>query len=160
MEWYKFDILAFERATQDLTPTECGIYLRLLNDYYLRQGPQSSENGSRRLKLVTGCVSKRDMEALKTVLARYFPCSEDGLRHNPRADQELQEYQGRVDAARIAARTRHAPHSAMPIHTYKQTYNEDACAFTLPNGKKCGKPNTGRYLNQFHCGEHDPTKKA
>jgi hypothetical protein len=51
------------------------------------------------LFVIVCAVSRADKEAVRYVADRFFPVSDDGLRHNWRADQEIEKAQKRIRTA-------------------------------------------------------------
>lgn len=167
MDWYKFDIAAFNRATQGLTPREIGVYHRLLNLYYMDEGPFINDPSWLNHHVING--DRWDYQALIKVLSTFFHLDDQTNRyHNPRADEEIADYKAKRDKNKANANVRwgHATRnatgnaSAMPKEEKRREYiRDDACGAYLDNGQKCGKPSMGKTAGQWHCREHDPYKR-
>ena len=166
MEWYKFDIAAYRQATQSLNLREHGIYRRLLDLYYMLEGPIF--NDLRYIKQELKCVDRWDHQALIKVLSTYFILdTSTNHYHNPKADKELIDYNIRKSKNRANANIRWnnangnatGNASAMPIQTYKHTNNEKPrCCAILENGKPCNQPSAfwNVHGTKGHCKEHGP----
>ena len=165
MDWYKKDMPAYKRATRYLTPTQNGIYDRLLTEYYSNEGPLP--NDPKDLSNVCQCVTKRDKLAINLVLDRYFTLNGDGLLHNARADDELVEYKRMCDANRNAARRRYAVQSAYDPQTVRTAERKidrkkeekpvDNSQHQTLNTCPCGQPGTQKKHptdKQWYCSEH------
>jgi uncharacterized protein YdaU (DUF1376 family) len=94
-ELYPGDYL---KATQRLTLLEHGVYLRLLMAYYGEEAPLPADQSE--LNVMVGAMTATDRAAVVKVAERFFPVGEDGLRHNDRADAEIEKAQRRIQAAR------------------------------------------------------------
>jgi uncharacterized protein YdaU (DUF1376 family) len=94
-ELYPGDYL---KATQRLTLLEHGAYLRLLMAYYGEEEPLPADLGE--LFVTVSAISAADKAAVKKVADRFFPVAADGLRHNDRADAEIEKAQRRIAAAK------------------------------------------------------------
>ncbi len=101
-ELYPGDYL---RDTTRLSLTEHGAYLRLLMAYYAEEAPLPSDYDE--LFVVTSAVRAIDKEAVRKIGDRFFPIGDDGLRHNGRADAEIEKAQRRIETARVNGAKRH-----------------------------------------------------
>lgn len=90
-ELYPGDYL---RDTSRLSLTEHGAYLRLMLAYYAEETPLPEAFSE--LFVIAGATTSSDKAAVKKVADRYFPVSEDGLRRNGRADEEIAKAQARI----------------------------------------------------------------
>lgn len=137
MDWYKHDISAYQRATEHLTPLQDGLYRRLLDAYYQREGALTSSFPV--ICRLVGATTRTEKRHLVVILRAYF-VHENGRYINSRADQELQEYQRLKDAGRNAARMRWA----MPTQCLnKQTYihkEEKPVDKSIETCEFCNKP--------------------
>lgn len=94
-ELYPGDYL---RDTGRLTMLDHGAYLRLLLEYYATEQPLPAAYDE--LYTIAGAVKSADKAAVRKVADRYFPIGDDGLRHNGKADEEIEKAQVRITAAR------------------------------------------------------------
>jgi uncharacterized protein YdaU (DUF1376 family) len=80
----------YMRDTGHLSLVEHGAYTVLLDHYYAKAGPLPASLEA----LVRLCRAMTDQEqaAVKTVTEEFFPLSNDGLRHNARADAEIADW--------------------------------------------------------------------
>lgn len=94
-ELYPGDYL---RDTTRLTLVEHGAYLRLLMAYYAEEQPLPSDDTE--LFVIVCAITPVDKAAVKRVADRFFPILADGMRHNMRADAEIDKAQRRIATAR------------------------------------------------------------
>ena len=102
MHWYKFHIADFEQKTADLTLTQKGAYLALLNAYYQREAPLPADMGI--LYRICHAHHRKEQEAVRMVLNRFFT-AKNGHYLQSRADQEVEQYQRQCSANRRPNRT-------------------------------------------------------
>jgi uncharacterized protein YdaU (DUF1376 family) len=88
----------YRRDTARLSLAEHGAYLLLMADYY--GGEEALPAGYADLYRITGAQGAAEQKAVRTVANAYFPIFEDGLRHNSRADREIEKAQKRIETAR------------------------------------------------------------
>lgn len=93
-ELYPGDYL---RDTTRLTLSQHGAYLRLLMTYFSEESPLPQSHLE--LFIIVCAVSRADKDAVRLVADRFFPVGDDGLRHNWRADQEIEKAQKRIRIA-------------------------------------------------------------
>lgn len=89
MKWYKRFPGDFEADTGHLSVTECGAYNKLLDHYYSTEKPLPLE--PIRLFSIARAVTEDEKAAVKRVVAEFFPTNGDGMRHNKRADEEIEK---------------------------------------------------------------------
>lgn len=94
-ELYPGDYL---RDTSRLSMLEHGAYLRLLMAYYSEESPLPADLGE--LCTIAVATTPADRRAVAKVAERYFPIGADGMRHNGRADIEIEKAQRRIETAR------------------------------------------------------------
>jgi len=99
MNYIELHIGDYYTDTMGLTLLEHGVYFRLLNAYYKTERPLPSDYKSL-YELCGGRLMGAERQAVNKIADRYFPIGEDGLRHNNRADEEIESYRHRVDSAR------------------------------------------------------------
>jgi uncharacterized protein YdaU (DUF1376 family) len=89
----------YVRDTGDLTLEQHGAYLQLLLHYYGRGEPFA--NNLKPLYRLCRATKKSEKSSVKTVAEKFFPVSKDGLRHNCRADREIDEWKQLVERNRL-----------------------------------------------------------
>jgi len=130
MNYYEKHIGDYLRDAGHLSLLEHGVYNRLLDVYYTREGPIPIDQAAR----LIGARSEDEREALAGVLQEFFRRTEAGWAHT-RCDAEIARYRDKTDKARKSAEARwgkppHAPQepaavpsdnagnaSAMPTHS-------------------------------------------
>lgn len=98
MNYYERYVGDFQRDTGHLSCTEVGVYDRFLDHYYATEQPLPAEYSD--LCRIARAMDKAEQKAVKRVADDFFPVAEDGLRHNSRADHEIQKAQNRINAAK------------------------------------------------------------
>lgn len=98
IQWHIGD---WSTATRLLSPTEKGVYLDLLMQYYEQEAPLMPEECDR----ISRAYAPEEQKALQYVLTKFFTMK-DGRYHNTRADSEINEYLTRCEKARKAAKRR------------------------------------------------------
>jgi len=93
-ELYPGDYL---RDTTRLSMLEHGAYLRMLIAYFGEEQPLPADNDE--LFNVCGAKSSADKAAAIKIAERFFPIGDDGLRHNKRADEEIEKARRRIATA-------------------------------------------------------------
>lgn len=86
MNYYRRYIGDYRRCTGSLSIAEHGVYTILLDEYYARNGVIPLHPSQ--LNILCHATTKIEKEAVLRVAQDYFP-SNDGKRHNKRADEEL-----------------------------------------------------------------------
>lgn len=74
------------------------MYALLLDSYYATERPLPAQLES--LYRICRAMTRAEKQAVDSVAAQFFPVSDDGLRHNKRADREIPEAQRRIQTAR------------------------------------------------------------
>lgn len=87
MNHYPRHIGDYLKDTAHLTLLEHGIYTRLLDVYYTREGAIPDEQAAR----LVGARSKDERDSLQAVLSEFFVLEADGW-HQKRADAEIERY--------------------------------------------------------------------
>lgn len=100
MQWIKLHLADYLTATLHLRPLQHGIYIKLLIHYYEHERPLPADLSE--CAVIAGVRS----DQVAPILDEFFPIGPDGLRHNPRADEELIEYQARREINRGLASRR------------------------------------------------------
>jgi len=87
VNFYQRHIGDYLKATSHLSLLEHGIYTRLLDVYYTREGAIPAEQSAR----LVGARSKEEKAALDSVLAEFFTSTPEGWRQK-RCDEEIAMY--------------------------------------------------------------------
>lgn len=164
MDWYKFNIGDYQRATEGLSPLEHWAYRSLIDEYYLRSGPLPADDQT--LCRMIGALTKNERAAVKNIRIRFLTENGDGKLHIPRCDQEIQEYQRLCDAARSGGRSRQASVAiASGLGRTKELTKEvqkpvdnSTCQHVKIDGSKCGAPGIHKLHPQspkWYCREHE-----
>jgi len=96
MIWYKFFLGDYIRDTHHLADAEDLAYRRLIDMYYMTEGP---------IPLDTQMVARKirlDLDIVEAVLNEFFDKQDDGY-HNSRCDREIAKYQHQVSINRQLA---------------------------------------------------------
>ncbi len=99
MNFYKRFMSDYARKTARLTLAQHGAYTLLLDEVYITEQPLPFDMNE--LYRVCRAMTKDEQAAVRVVADLYFPVSEDGLRHNPRASIELNLASPALEAARL-----------------------------------------------------------
>lgn len=97
MNYFEFYPGDYLRDTTRLNLSQHGAYLRLLMTYFSEESPLPQN--VKELFVIVCAVSRADKEAVRYIADRFFPVSDDGLRHNWRADQDIEKAQKRIRTA-------------------------------------------------------------
>lgn len=133
MHHYPFHIGDYVAHTRHLSPIEDLAYRRLLDAYYLHEGPLTEE-----VAVIARRIGLRDhVPEVETVLNEFFEASPDGWRHG-RCDEEIARYKAMVDGGRNGAAKRWAKGGdAPPIARAKGGHKGgDKGGQTPPNGNQ------------------------
>lgn len=101
MNYYRRHIGDYLKATSHLSLLEHGIYTRLLDVYYTREGPIPADQAAR----LVGARGKVEIDALNRVLEEFFDKAAEGWRQG-RCDKEIAEYSDKSGKAAESARKR------------------------------------------------------
>lgn len=124
MNYYERHIGDYLKDTAHLSLLEHGVYTRLLDVYYTREGGIPDKEAAR----LIGARSKDEREALAAVLAEFFVLV-DGLHMQQRCGREIERYQDKQAKAKRSAEARwsapkkqsegnaNAPADAMRTHS-------------------------------------------
>ena len=141
MNYFQFHIGDYASATRHLSWDEDMAYRRLLDAYYMREGPLPAD-----LKQVCRLIqatSRGQREAVDTVLREFFELADDGW-HNGRADDELELMEEKRRKAKSSARTRW--HNANADSTAPQSHSEGN-ADVMRTHSEGNAPNTNTNTN-------------
>lgn len=97
MNYFPFNVGDYAAHTGHLEPMEDLAYRRLLDQYYLREGPLPAD-----IEATAKLVRMRSMKAdVESVLNEFFTLTEDGWRHS-RCDAEIEKMQDKQAKARAS----------------------------------------------------------
>lgn len=103
MNYYEHHLGDYLRDTAHLSMLEDGAYRRLLDAYYIREAPLPSS--IREVFRLVRASSKRDREAVETVLREFFVESLEGWTH-ARCAREISRFMDKQRKARASAEAR------------------------------------------------------
>jgi uncharacterized protein YdaU (DUF1376 family) len=121
MNYYERHIGDYLKDTAHLSLLEHGVYGRLLDVYYTREGPLPVNQVDR----LIGVRSKDERAALAAVLDEFFALDGDVLRH-PRCEREIARYQDKQEKAKRSAnarwdnKTQHTERNANAMRTHSE----------------------------------------
>lgn len=147
MNYFEFYAGDYLRDTADLSLAEHGAYLLLMATYYSSECPLAPDVIA--LNRIARAMSKPEQAAVAAVAGRFFPLGEDGLRHNGRADREIEKAQKRIISAR-----ENGTHGGRPK---KPKPNPDV-THQKPTGFQSGTPESNP--PETHSGEALQTPRA
>lgn len=101
MNYYERHIGDYLKDTAHLSLMEHGVYTRLMDVYYTREGGIPAADAAR----LIGARSKEERAALSAVLGEFFELR-DGLHMQDRCEREIQRYQGKQAKAKASADAR------------------------------------------------------
>lgn len=97
MNYFPFNVGDYAAHTGHLEPMEDLAYRRLLDQYYLREGPLPAD-----IEATAKLVRMRSMKAdVESVLKEFFTLTDDGWRHS-RCDAEVEKMQDKQAKARAS----------------------------------------------------------
>lgn len=88
----------YAKKTARLTLMQHGAYTLLLDEYYSTEQPLPADMDE--LFRLCRAMSKPEQDAVYFIADRFFPVSDDGMRHNDRADEMIEKARPKMDAAR------------------------------------------------------------
>lgn len=97
MNYFELYVGDYARDTMELSLAEHGGFLLLLSSYYATEKPLPADVGA--LYRIVRAMTAAERKAVDVVADRFFPVGSDGLRHNTRADTEIEKAQKRINAA-------------------------------------------------------------
>lgn len=98
MNFYKRFMGDYARGTAHLSLAEHGAYSLLLDYYYATEKGLPDDIVA--LYRICRAFSTEEQQAVTSVADQYFPVCEDGLRHNSRADEQIEDDSLRIEVAR------------------------------------------------------------
>lgn len=127
MNYYRRHIGDYLRDTAHLSLLEHGVYTRLLDIYYTREGPLPGVEQSARL---VGARTREERQALETVLGEFFEAV-DGQFIQRRCERELQASREKAERNREVGskggrpRKKQNPEETQTVSEKKPTENPD-----------------------------------
>ena len=109
MNFYKRFLGDYMRDTTHLSLTEHGAYTVLLDTMYATGKPLPADLDA--LCRICRVGTPLERRAVETVAEQFFPINGDGLRHNDRADREIQAHTEQAEINRSIANERHSDRS-------------------------------------------------
>lgn len=97
VDWFKFYVGDYQRDTAHMSPTEHGLYLKLMLHYYATEKPLPDDFAY--LCRVSGARTRYEKECLRSIRGTLFGISESKLIH-ARIEQEILKYQHQSDTNR------------------------------------------------------------
>jgi uncharacterized protein YdaU (DUF1376 family) len=91
VDYYKRYMGDYQRDTSHLSLAEHGAYTVLLDHYYSRRRPLPGAMES--LHRLCRATTKLEQGAVNAVADEFFLLEDDGLRHNQRADEEIEKWE-------------------------------------------------------------------
>ena len=98
MNYFEFYCGDYARDTAHLSLAEHGAFLLLMSAYYSTEKPLPADYVS--LFRIARAMSASEQKAVRAVADEFFPVADDGLRHNARADREIEKAKRRIGTAR------------------------------------------------------------
>jgi uncharacterized protein YdaU (DUF1376 family) len=137
MDYYKRYMGDYQRDTSHLSLAEHGAYTVLLDHYYSRRKPLPESREA--LWRLCRATSKLEQAAVSAVADEFFPIAPDGLRHNPRADDEIAKWEAisaeASESGRRGAEKRWGKNSAGHGDGYGES---DGVGHRVPHKKRWG----------------------
>jgi uncharacterized phage protein (TIGR02220 family) len=127
MNYYERWCADYVKKTLGLRMLEHGAYTRLLDAYYIGNGPLPDHLPT--LFTIAGASTKDERAAVQKIVDQYFPLGSDGMRHNERADEEIAKYYKRIEASHVNGSKGGRPRTRNPAGFARK-----------PNGNPMGYP--------------------
>jgi uncharacterized protein YdaU (DUF1376 family) len=142
MNYYPFHLGDYAAHTAHLEPMEDLAYRRLIDQYYLREGPLPAD-----IQVTAKLVRMRSMVAdVESVLKEFFTLTAAGWMHN-RCEAEIAEMQERQQIAKDKSNKRWDMQRAEHSNAAAQQNNAAACAAAQKDGAGEMLPNTNTNTN-------------
>lgn len=129
MNYYRRYMADYNSKTAALSMAEHGAYTLLLDHYYSTEVPLPASLDA--LYRLCRAMTKPEQQAVKSVAEAFFPVSGDGLRHNLRADGEIEKAKPVIEAARTNGVKGGRPRNN-PTGSETETRNEPAAKASQP----------------------------
>jgi uncharacterized protein YdaU (DUF1376 family) len=115
VNFYKRYMGDYSRKTGHLSLAEHGAYTLLLDALYSTE--RGLPGGLADLFRICRAMTKPEQSAVARVAEEFFPVSEDGLRYNNRATEELDDAAPAIEAARENGKKGGRPRKETPART-------------------------------------------
>lgn len=125
MNYYERHIGDYLKDTAHLSLLEHGVYARLMDVYYTREGGIPDDQAAR----LIGARSKEERDALQAVLGEFFTLL-DGTWVQARCDREIARFQDKQAKAKSSAASRWGAHRSQSVG------NADASANAYPDAMR------------------------
>jgi uncharacterized protein YdaU (DUF1376 family) len=99
VNFYKRYPADYAKKTAKLSLAQHGAYTLLLDELYGSDEPLPADMGE--LYRICRAMKREEQEAVRTVVEKFFPIGADGMRHNPRATEEIAAAAPAIEAARL-----------------------------------------------------------
>jgi len=150
MNYFEFYGGDYARDTAHLSLAEHGAFLLLLSAYYSTEKPLPADAGA--LYRIARAMNPSEQKAVRGVADQFFPVGEDGLRHNARADREVEKARHRIETARGNGKRGGRPPKQEPK---ENPPGLDSVAKQEPNGKAPHAPHAIPTTDSYSEGARD-----
>lgn len=133
MNYYNHHIGDYLIETAHLSILEDGAYRRLLDLYYAKEAPITSDETQ--LFRVTRARSQDEQAAIRAVLSEFFTLTESGWTHS-KADEAIAAYQVKADANKANGSRGGRPKKAETNPEKTQSVSENNPSITLTNNQE------------------------
>lgn len=121
MHYFEHHIGDYAAATAHLSLLEDAVYSRLLRRYYMQEEPLPADEA--KVARLAGARTADEVAAVHAVLDEFFTLQADGW-HNKRADEEIERYRIKIEAARDNGRKGGRPPKAPAKPEITQPFQE------------------------------------
>lgn len=160
MNYFEFYGGDYTRDTAHLSLAEHGAFVLLLTAYYSTEKPLPADLGA--VQRIARAVTVDEQRAASAVAEEFFPVGEDGLRHNARADREIEKARKRIDTARVnGSRGGRRPSGIAKPNPAGNPVGSDPVTQRQPDGQALHTPYTNtKEQEQKHSSSGDDQKVA
>src|SRR5688500_8587422 len=141
MNYFEFYCGDYARDTAHLSLAEHGAFLLLMSAYYSTE--KALPEDFHGLFRIARAMNAAEQKAVKSVAIEFFPVASDGLRHNGRADREIEKAQRRIETARDNGKLGGRPPKKNPAGN---PAGFDSLTGLEPNGKAPHTPHVNQEL--------------
>tara|TARA_R110000868_G_scaffold139445_4_gene354277 strand:- start:7202 stop:7540 length:339 start_codon:yes stop_codon:yes gene_type:complete len=100
MIYYRRYIGDYRRDTATLSHIDHGTYALLMDEYYAQDGALPRHISE--LNELCRARTKSGKDSVMRIAQRFFPCDDNGVRHNKRADIEIKIALAAIEKMRLA----------------------------------------------------------
>lgn len=159
MNYFEFYGGDYTRDTAHLSLSEHGAFLLLLTTYYSTEKPLPADLGA--VQRIARAVTTDEQQAAARVAEEFFPVAEDGLRHNDRADKEIEKARKRIETARDNGRRGgRRPNGIAKENPAGNPVGSDPVTQPQPDGQALHTPYTTNKNNNTCASGDAPTPKS